>query len=76
MASVKNVAAVLVCLALCSVLAACSATHHPIVDMTGVDQATYNQDLAECVKNQPAFAFGNPVTRCMKDKGYTILVGY
>jgi hypothetical protein len=48
----------------------------PIVDMTGVDQAQYNLDLADCVKNQPAFALGNPVTRCMKAKGYRILVGY
>ncbi|GAB2176999.1 hypothetical protein DLREEDagr8_25570 [Dongia sp. agr-C8] len=61
---------------LCTLLGGCSATHAPIVDMTGVDQATYNRDLADCVKNQPAFAFGNPVTRCMKEKGYTILVGY
>lgn len=48
----------------------------PIVDMHGVDQAKYNEDLADCVNNQPAFAFGNPVTKCMKAKGYKILVGY
>ncbi len=48
----------------------------PVVDMTGVDQATYNHDLAECVNDQPAIAIGNPVTSCMKAKGYKILVGY
>jgi hypothetical protein len=62
--------------ALCLALGACGATSTPIVDMTSVDQAKYNLDLADCVNHQPAFAFGNPVTRCMKDKGYKILVGY
>jgi hypothetical protein len=49
---------------------------NPVVDMTGVDQAVYNRDLADCINNQPAFAFGNPVTKCMRVKGYRILVGY
>ncbi len=47
----------------------------PIVDMHGVDPAKYNQDLAEChqIASNTAFAFGNPVTDCMKGRGYKIL---
>jgi hypothetical protein len=58
-------------------LAGCGGgpTPLPIVDMHGVDQAKYNDDLAYCVNNQ-TFGFGNAVTRCMKAKGYKILVGY
>lgn len=44
--------------------------------MTGRDQATYNRDLAACYKAAPAVSFGNPITECMKAKGYTILMGY
>lgn len=67
---------VLMLAAAAALLAGCQATPAPIVDMQGVDQAQYNRDLAWCVNNQPAFAFGNPVTDCMRNKGYTILVGY
>ena len=40
----------------------------PIVDMQGVDPVKYNQDLADChtIASKTAFAFGNPVTDCMK----------
>src|SRR5690606_39285529 len=38
--------AVLVVVALA--LAACARSYEPIVDMKGVDQARYQQDLAEC----------------------------
>jgi hypothetical protein len=48
----------------------------PVVDMSGVDQVKYNRDLAECINNQPAFAFGNPVTKCMRANGYDVLVAY
>ncbi len=48
----------------------------PIVDMTDVDQATYNKDLAGCYASIGAFEWGNPVTRCMSEKGYTILAGF
>jgi hypothetical protein len=57
-------------------LTGCQPTLAPIVDMTGVDQAQYNRDLAKRVNHQPLFAFGNPVTQCMQKKGYKILVGY
>jgi hypothetical protein len=48
----------------------------PIIDMTGVDPIKHNRDVAECYRTMPAFAFGNPVTKCMQAKGYKILVGY
>jgi hypothetical protein len=53
-------------------------TPTPIVDMTGVDLAKYNFDEAACVKQEQVkvLVLGNGVTRCMKDKGYKILVGY
>lgn len=64
-------------IALCAAASgACTPTQAPIVDMTGKDQATYNRDLAACYEAAPAVAFGNPITDCMKAKGYTILVGY
>jgi hypothetical protein len=56
-------------------LAACGGpVPEPIVDMTGVDQVQYNKDLADCYKSIPFIAAGNPVTSCMEEKGYKILV--
>jgi len=65
---------VLTALALC----ACAPTQTPIVDMAGVDLVSYNRDLAWCVQDNASkvLVLGNGVTRCMKDKGYKILVGY
>ena len=61
----------------CLTLNGCGGpTPSPVVDMEGVDPVTYKHDLAECIKNQPVFAFGNPVTKCMRDKGYKVLVSY
>jgi hypothetical protein len=57
-------------------LAACTPVPQPIVDMTGVDQAQYNKDLAACYDAIPGFSFGNPVSKCMADKGYKVLVGF
>ena len=53
-------------------------TPAPIVDMEGVDPVAYNRDLAECVKENAskAIEFGNGVTRCIRAKGYKVLVGY
>jgi hypothetical protein len=51
-------------------------TMAPVVDMTGVNQQTYNKDLAFCYQHMPLFAVGNPVTKCMQAKGYKIVVGY
>ena len=53
-------------------------TPAPIVDMAGVDPVAYNRDLAECVNENAskAIALGNGVTRCIKAKGYKVLVGY
>ncbi len=59
------------------VLAGCgSATPNPVVDMQGVDPVKYNRDLADCVNNQPFLALGNPVSTCMRARGYKILVNY
>ena len=63
----------------CFALSGCGGpTPTPIVDMTGVDLAVYNRDLAGCVKQEAAklIVLGNGVTRCMMQKGYRILVGY
>jgi hypothetical protein len=59
-------------------LAGCGGgpTPAPIVDMAGVDQTKYNRDLAACYDAAPAVSFGNPVSRCMSDKGYKVLVGF
>jgi hypothetical protein len=54
----------------------CSPLQPPIVDHTGVDEAKYNQDLAWCYNNQPGVALGNPITKCMQDKGYKVLRGF
>jgi hypothetical protein len=57
-------------------LTACGSVPPPVVDMTGVDQAKHSRDLADCYDTMPAIAFGNYITKCMRDKGYTILVGH
>ncbi|WP_151178627.1 hypothetical protein [Hypericibacter terrae] len=67
---------VLMLAAMAALLAGCQATPQPIVDMEGVAQVQYNRDMAWCVNNQPFIALGNPVTDCMRGKGYRILVGY
>lgn len=59
---------------LLSVCQACSSVPPPIVDKTGVDEGKYSHDLADCYHQMPAFAVGNPITDCMREKGYKILV--
>jgi hypothetical protein len=51
-------------------------TMAPVVDMKGVNQDTYNKDLAYCYQHMPFIAAGNPVTKCMQAKGYKIVIGY
>jgi hypothetical protein len=55
--------------------AGCSPVPEPIVDKTGVDEGRYSRDLADCYQHMPSFAFGNPVTTCMRGKGYNVLYG-
>lgn len=62
--------------AVTAAIISCSAPQAPVVDMEGVDPAQHNRDLAECYRTMPAIAAGNPITTCMKEKGYRILVGY
>jgi uncharacterized protein YcfL len=68
---------VVLSVALALLLAECgSANPNPVVDMQGVGSVKYNRDLADCVNNQPFLALGNPVSACMRAKGYKILVNY
>ena len=58
-------------------LTACGDPTPPIVDMTGVDQGQYSRDLAYCtVRDRDTVVLGNRITRCMREKGYKILVGH
>lgn len=60
-----------------SIVTACGPPPAPVVDMTGVDPATYNRHLAMCYRlAREQITFGNPVTKCMADNGYRILVGF
>jgi hypothetical protein len=45
----------------------------PIVDMTNVDQQTYNKDISECNRDYVPVFIGNPIRDCMEKKGYKIL---
>ena len=65
--------AALILAAAVAALAACAPVPEPIVDMAGVDSVVYQRDLAECYRTQPFIAAGNPVTACMRAKGYRIL---
>lgn len=65
----------LILAATAALLAACAPVPEPIIDMAGVDQVTYHRDLVECYRTQPFIAAGNPVTTCMRAKGYRILYG-
>lgn len=60
--------------AFCLAVGACSSIPAPVVDMEGVDQAQYNRDLAQCYENVGLIEAGNPVSQCMHNKGYTVLV--
>jgi hypothetical protein len=52
----------------------------PTVDMRGVDQAKYNNDLSDCQdekvrRTADTFITTNMVSDCMAAKGYKILAG-
>jgi hypothetical protein len=52
-----------------------SALEPPVVDKRGVDPAKYAADESECIqKGQGGFVVGAPITACMRERGYTILV--
>ena len=61
---------VLMCTAL--FIAAC-ANVPGVYDQSGHSQAQYQQDLAYCQANAPLIGWGNPITNCMRKKGYTVL---
>jgi len=63
-------------MAMAVALTACGDARLPIVDMVGKDQAQANRDMAYCtVSSREQFSVGNGITKCMRAKGYTILVG-
>lgn len=54
-------------------LSACGVPS-PIVDMAGKDPVQYQRDLAAChAYADRVFSWGNPVAKCMEQKGYYIL---
>lgn len=60
-------------------LTGCAATSSqyepPVVDQRGVDPQKFATDQAECIeRGKGAFVVGAPITACMKERGYTILV--
>jgi hypothetical protein len=47
----------------------------PLIDMSGVDRAKYDQDLAYCTKLKAESTFvGNAqlISRCMTERGYRV----
>lgn len=65
----KRLAAVALVLA----FGACSGPPSPIIDLEGRDPVQANRDMAWCQATHPAFAWGNPIATCMRDKGYTLM---
>lgn len=54
-------------------LAACASVQPGVYDMRGHTPIQYNDDLANCRNSIPFFSLGNPITNCMREKGYTVL---
>lgn len=70
----RRAGAALIAVVMCIAAQACTGLPPPVVDMEGVDQAKYNRDLAACYEEKKfAFEMGNPITNCIKKKGYKIL---
>jgi hypothetical protein len=52
-----------------------SSMEPPIVDQRGVDPQKFARDQAECIERGNRFiTVGAPVTACMRERGYLILV--
>jgi hypothetical protein len=52
-----------------------SAYEPPVVDMRGVDQQRYAQDLHDCTeakKNAGFVTVGQPISDCLEKRGYTV----
>jgi hypothetical protein len=56
-----------------SLLSGCAIPQPGVYDIRGVDPVQYNDDLAYCRNHEPFFSTGNPITNCMRDKGYKVL---
>ena len=67
----------LAAIALLGSLAACANSSDLLVDRSGVSDAKYNQDLADCKKSSApvSLSLSNPVATCMTAKGYKVLMG-
>jgi hypothetical protein len=66
-------------IASCVLLANCAATPSayapPVVDMRGVDQQKYANDLADCTaqkQNAGWFTPGGMISKCLRERGYTV----
>ncbi len=53
-----------------------SALEPPVIDQRGVDPTKYAQDLGYCTdqKRDKFITVGAPITSCMRERGYAILV--
>jgi hypothetical protein len=53
---------------------ACGPPPNPVVDMQGKDPVKVNRDLAACqMETADVFAWGNPMAKCMRAKGYVVI---
>ncbi len=55
-------------------LAGCSGTTEPVVNRLNVSDSQYNRDLAACKQGAGMSVFGSPVSKCLKGKGYQVLM--
>ena len=48
----------------------------PVIDMAGVDQTKFNNDISECNRRREEggfVQFGPVISNCTRDKGYRII---
>lgn len=58
-------------------LAACGPPPNPVIDMEGKDPVKANRDMAACQhETSDVFAWGNPMAKCMRAKGYAVIGVY
>jgi hypothetical protein len=52
-----------------------SSLEPPVVDQRGHDPIQFQNDQAECIERGKGFiTVGAPITACMRERGYAILV--
>jgi len=57
-------------------LIGCGSTSELIIDHSGIDEGKYSLDLAECTKHRPVITADHPDAKCMRAKGYKVLVSH